>query len=130
MLEEKEFTERLWKLNKEGSPGVVLNYVREILAENKTTFDGHLITFDLIVDKYTKYLDYWKRTIGTQNQQYVKDKDKLKNISLFLVNSMYEHDFSLPSKRRDNYLFGNHSQEHLMSHLHSFLNIINNGRID
>lgn len=120
----KDEFEELWVINPDGNKHSLYTYLQNIFEENRTAFDGTLITLEFIIKKYKEYSLYWDTVFSDRDPKFISAKDKKKNISAFMVAQMYEQTFAIPSKKRDKYLFGNFSDSSLKNKLNEFLNLI------
>lgn len=113
-LSREEFIEKLWNLNDKGDAAATYSYLlRTFIERDVYTFNQELVTFDLIVQKYTEYNNWWNHSFADMDPKYLKkDKEKV-TISTFLIKAMYQQTFESPKKKRDSYLFGNFSRKEL-----------------
>jgi hypothetical protein len=130
LLTKERFNKELFSLNGEGDPEAVYKYlVSQFIEKTIKTFDGTPITFDLIVQKYKEYLSWWNVKFGDSDPKYVAKVDKIKSIDVFLIKSMYNQSFTIPRKKRDFYLKGNHTLKYLRERLKVFNSKVTNNNL-
>lgn len=115
---------KLFNINPSGDINLSYQEINKILdikpAERDT--NGFKVTFELIVEKYQKYVDIWKKTKGTRDPKYISKADELMSPWEFLLKKKYLELFQEPKGKRERYLFGNMDELELRSVLHDFLN--------
>lgn len=123
-LSKDDFLQKLWILYSDdnaGDPMSTYTYLcNQFIDKDVYTFDGTLITFELIVNKYTEYIKYWDAKYGEQDQKFISNKFKKANISTFLIKSMYNDTYEIKRKKRDMYLFGQFKDQELLDKVKRF----------
>ena len=89
-VDKAEFVERLWKQFPVGNPEETYIVVGCTVGRKKT-FEGNLVTFDLIVEKYRQYHQGRKR-------EDTPDK-YIRRIKTFVSEGGYNEVFDLPDQR-------------------------------
>lgn len=99
----KRFAEELWPINKSGNPELILSRLVHTMIED-TLFDGGKVTFDIIKEKYTSYINYMKSVNSTRKIEY---RSKVINLGEFIVQKKYNEEFkAFIIDKLDNYLYG------------------------
>lgn len=123
-LSKEDFLDKLWILYNEdnaGDPMSTYTYLyNQFIDKDVHTFDGTLITFDLIVSKYSEYIKWWDSKYGEQDPKFISPKYKKVNISTFLIKSMYNDKYEIKRKKREHYLFGDLSNDELLTRVRRF----------
>lgn len=106
---------RLFNLGPDGAdPNATYNYlVNNILSEKWYTFNKELVDFNFILIKYKQYKKWWQSKFGKQDAKYLRADDKMKNVYVFLIKSMYEQSYVVETNERDEYLFGGWNLDNL-----------------
>ena len=108
----------------EDDPTNLYSYiVKNFIEQPQLTADGNHLSFNLIVEKYAKYKEWWFAEHGDKGKYLSKD-EKLVSITQFLIKRMYDRTFVIRIKSRDEYLFGSHDELKLINKLKSFLHAI------
>lgn len=120
----KQQFHELYKLNPDGDPGEMYKYIDRHMFEDGTvvltSYTKEKVTFDYLLKKYKEYILWWDHIYGKRDQNYVAQADKKKNIKQFCADRMYERNFIIGKKERDNYLFGDISDSYLMDRITDF----------
>lgn len=92
----------LWPVNKQGNAEHAASEV--IRAIGQYTFEGDLVTFDLIKDRYKAYMKYMGTINADRDPKYYS---KPETLAKWLTNKRYDEDFSIVSNETlDEYLYG------------------------
>lgn len=113
-----------FNINPTGNIDLSFNEMNEILDIKPAERDsnGFKVTFELIVEKYQKYVDMWKKSKGARDPKYISKADELISPWDFLLKKKYLELFQEPKGKRERYLFGAMDEVELRSSLHDFLN--------
>lgn len=98
----ERFTNELWPINKQGNAEHAASEVIRMIGQY--TFDGDLITFDLIKERYKAYIRYMDIINADRDPRFYT---KAETLAKWLVNKKYDEDFSLATNETlDQYLYG------------------------
>lgn len=101
----EEFLEKLYSLNPIGKADMYYAIVLEKLGT--VLYNKSVLTFELLIKRYSDYLKYLKPFNDIKEKQYIKKGKEIKPIGEYLVLGEYQNDYSnLSSDPNDNYLFG------------------------
>lgn len=99
------FLEKLYSLHPIGNAEMYYGIVEEKIGSKLHT--GEILTFEMLVKRYTDYLSYLKPFNDIKDKQYIKKDKVIKPIGEYLVLNMYNDDYSaVVGTPNDNYLFG------------------------
>jgi hypothetical protein len=131
MFTETDF-KKFWKLNpkftqENNNYKNTYYYLDVLLSNNPKLSTGEPLTFDIIVNRYKKYLIDWQRTIGARGEQFVGKDDKLITIYNYLVTKMYEseeREIIPEADPRYEIIFGGVPLSEVMKSFNEFKNVI------
>ena len=116
MVEMDKFMNDFMSLNMEGNPFDTFDKYNEVMASYNgvKTVEGGEYTFDYIVKKYKKYLDYWDRQFGNKDPKYISGKDKRKSPYDYIKGHHFQEVYEEKGSLRDKYLFGKYGKDELL----------------
>ena len=113
---EKEF----FGLNKNGNLSQAwTNFMYQVENNFKDAY-GNELTMEAIIESYKSYLIYWKRTYGQSDEKFISKENKLQNPEMFIQARMYQSLWSSPTTPREEYLFGDTTDEYRSERLKTF----------
>ncbi len=99
------FINQLYNLNPVGDAQIDYTIMLRHLG-NKLN-DGSLLTFELLVKRYSDYLKFVAPYNDIKEKQFIKKEYIRKPLGHYLIDQMYKSDYSaLLVNDSDNYLFG------------------------
>lgn len=121
----ERFTKELFVLNppdSEHSFNATLSNLERVLKRKELSIiTGYIVTFDDILETYTKYFNWWKKKYGSRDPRFVGKADKQQEIYVFLDKKGWNKNYEHLKTERDFYLFGNMSEKKLRKSLKEFL---------
>ena len=100
-----EFLEKLYSLNPVGKADLYYVIMKEKLGT--VLYNKDVLTFELLIKKYSDYLSYLKPFNDIKDKQYIKKDKIIKSIGEYLINGDFQNDYShLQGDANDFYLFG------------------------
>ena len=116
MIEKKYFN-----INPVGTVSIVCRTVKAKLQNNADFIvDGQPLTFEVLCDKYMRYVEYHKKKHGT-NEQYIPKDQKLADPYDFVDKNMFYSKYGKSKDSRDRYLFGEFDENELRASLNRYL---------
>jgi hypothetical protein len=120
MITEEDFA-RVFAGCEVGNSNSSLFILRDKIEKGAKTFQGELITLELIRDKYDEYCQYWKNKYAKSDPKYISSKDKKVTVYDFLMQAMYNNSYEREELPRDYYLFGNTNKQELVVKIKIFI---------
>jgi hypothetical protein len=120
LIKESDFAEAFTGFDI-GNSTSALYILRDKIAKETKTFDGQLITLDLIKQLYSKYNKYWIHKYGKNDPKYVSKTEKRKTVYDFLMEGMYNNTYKIEEAPRDSYLFGNMDRQEMIQKTKKFI---------
>jgi len=100
-----EFLEKLFSLSPIGNPEIFYSILKDKLGRMTPTKE--VLTFDLLVKRYSDYLSYIKPFNDIKDKQYIKKENVRKPLGEYMMQNMFESDYSVQNNNpNDSYLFG------------------------
>ena len=100
-----EFLEKLYSLSPIGNPEIFYSILKDKLGRMTPTKE--VLTFDLLVKRYSDYLSYIKPFNDIKDKQYIKKENVRKPLGEYMMQNMFESDYSVQNNNpNDSYLFG------------------------
>lgn len=101
----EQFMDQLYSINPVGTATMYYDQMLRVL--NSQLYDGTTLTFELLVKRYTDYVNYLKPFNNVKDKQYIKKDKEIKGVGEYIVLGLYKNDYS-NNLRTDNdfYLFG------------------------
>ena len=103
------FMTYMYSLNPMGSAEVYYDMLKDIIVSNASLYDGTPITFDVLIKRYSEYINYLKpyNNVEDKDKRYIKKEHVIQPIGTWLVQKLYMNDYaSKQGTPNDNYLFG------------------------
>jgi hypothetical protein len=101
----EEFLEKLFSINPIGNSEMIYELTKQRLGKKLPT--GEILTFELLVERYSGYMAYLKPYNNIKDKQYIKKDKEIKHIGGYLLDSLYINDFGANvNDPADSYLFG------------------------
>lgn len=101
----EEFLEKLYSLNPIGKADLYYSVMKDKLGT--VLYNKSILTFELLVKKYTDYIKYLKPFNDIKDKQYIKKDKVIKGVGEFIMSGEFQNDYSqLSSDSNDYYLFG------------------------
>lgn len=94
-----------------------------ILGYVTYTPDGDLVTFDLIYDRYKRYLSVKKVLTEGIEPRYIRKEDKVKNLFMYIYDKTYDINHQMPDTSRHFYFWDNFSEKEITNHYANFLKL-------
>lgn len=105
MPEYEEFLDKLYSLNPIGKADLYYVIMKEKLGT--MLYNKEVLTFELLVKKYTDYLLYLKPFNDIKDKQFIKKDKVIKGIGEYLTTGEYNNDYARNNgDANDTYLFG------------------------
>lgn len=112
---------KIWSLHKIGSPDNTKSML-EYQINQQEVYNGTLIDFDYIYNKYSLYKKYWNHMYGSRDQKYVGKENEMKSIYDFIKSNKFKEDFEIDRTGVDYYLgISLVDKNELLNELNSFL---------
>lgn len=101
----EEFLSKLYSLHPVGNAELYYGILEEKLGTKLRT--GEVLTFELLIRRFSDYLSYLKPFNDIKDKQYIKKDKAIKPIGEYLLTDMFNDDYAgLIGTPNDNYLFG------------------------
>ena len=103
----EDFMEKLYLINPVGNATIYYDSVINLLESGEKLYDGSLVTFDILIKRYSDYMAYLKPFNDVKDKQFIK-KDKIpKGVGEYIILKLYKDDYSKQNgSSNDFYLFG------------------------
>ena len=99
------FLDELYSLNPIGKADLYYEVMKQKLGT--VLYNKEVLTFEVLVKRYSDYLKYLKPFNDIKDKQYIKKDKIIKAIGEYIVNGEFNNDYSnLSSDPNDYYLFG------------------------
>ena len=103
--EYEDFLDKLYSLNPVGKADLYYSVMKEKLGT--VLYNKEVLTFEILIKRYSDYLKYLKPFNDIKDKQYIKKDKVIKGIGEYLTLGDFQNDYSnLSSDINDNYLFG------------------------
>jgi len=100
-----EFLEKLFSLSPIGNPEIFYSILKDKLGRMTPTKE--VLTFDLLIKRYSDYLAYIKPFNDIKDKQFIKKENVRRQLGEYMMQNMFESDYSAQNNNpNDNYLFG------------------------
>jgi hypothetical protein len=101
----QEFLDKLYSLNPIGKADLYYEVMKQKLGT--VLYNKEVLTFDLLIKRYSDYLKYLKPYNDIKDKQYIKKDKMIKGIGEYIMNGEFNNDYSHNSGTpNDFYLFG------------------------
>jgi len=101
----EDFLEKLYSLNPIGNAEVYYHVMIEKLGT--ILYDKSVLTFELLIKKYSDYLLYLKPFNDIKDKQYIKKDKIIKGVGEYIQTKEFNNDYSqINVSPNDSYLFG------------------------
>lgn len=84
------------------------------------TFDGLILNFDELYNRFDNYVKWWQITYKNRDKQYIKKTEQIAHIMKFVSTKMYNNKYEVKKDDRDKYLFGDFSDEYIRKRVKEF----------
>lgn len=102
MITNEQFN-KIWSLHKVGSPDNTKN-ILDYQIKQEETYNGVLVDFDYIYNKYVEYKKWWTHMYGGRDPKYVGEKNEMKSVNDFIKSNMFKMDYEIDKTSADYYL--------------------------
>ena len=100
-----EFLDKLYSLNPVGKADMYYTVMKDKLGT--PLYNKEILTFEILIKRYSDYLSYLKPFNDIKDKQYIKKDKIIKGIGEYLVSGDFQNDYShLQGDANDYYLFG------------------------
>ncbi|CAK0758530.1 hypothetical protein CCP3SC1AL1_2530002 [Gammaproteobacteria bacterium] len=121
-ITKKEFENCFFNIFPEGNKESAYRQLQTVLNNPDPLFDGSIVTFELICNKYQEYIKWWDIKFAGIEKKWIGKGDKKKKPLDYLNDQGFRSEYIIDSNLiRDKYLLGSLTWEQLENKLNKFV---------